>query len=537
MFEGSRAPRPRLLPAAAGRGRVAQRIDQRRSHQLLGSRADRRARARAVDGIGSHGLPAAGADRGEVREPARRRAERAAAELREPAVRPGADGDAGGALSARSSVSLDDDRRDRGSAGRAARRGARVLPALLPSGQRVARARRRHRSRRGARAGRARTSATSSPASRVEPVARRRGARRATCGIRFEDRVELPRLYLAWLTPAMFADGRRRARSGGRPARQRQDVAPLPAPRVRRADRDRRLGVAELARDGGLRRRSRRPRRRATRSPSSSARSSRRSRGSPPTGRPTTRSSAAACRPRRSSCSGCRRSAASAASRISSTPTTSSSATRRTSTRDLERYQVVHAGVAAGGGRALSRSRAPRDAQRRAARPRGARGARLGAGGRVVTRRPAAAVDRDRLPAPGPTRPFPFPAIEKSTLPNGLRVWTVRHTQVPLVAFTLLVRRGAARDPAGKEGLAAVTADMLDEGSGDRSAIEMHEALARHRRAARHRHRVRRDGRQRHRRSAASRERALAAARRHRRAPGAARATTSRACASCGCTG
>ena len=88
-------------------------------------------------------------------------------------------------------------------------------------------------------------------------------------------------------------------------------------------------------------------------------------------------------------------------------------------------------------------------------------------------------VDRDRLPVPGPTRNFPFPAIEKSTLPNGLRVWTVHHTQVPLVAFTLLIRRGASSDPAGKDGLAAVTADMLDEGSGDRSAIEMHEALAR----------------------------------------------------------
>lgn len=90
-----------------------------------------------------------------------------------------------------------------------------------------------------------------------------------------------------------------------------------------------------------------------------------------------------------------------------------------------------------------------------------------------------APADRSRLPEPGPTRAFAFPAIEKSTLPNGLRVWTVRHTQVPLVAFTLLVRRGAASDPVGKDGLAAVAADMLDEGSGSRSAIEMHEALAR----------------------------------------------------------
>jgi zinc protease len=88
-------------------------------------------------------------------------------------------------------------------------------------------------------------------------------------------------------------------------------------------------------------------------------------------------------------------------------------------------------------------------------------------------------ITRERLPEPGPTRLFTFPAIDKSALPNGLRVWTVRHPQVPLVALMLLVRRGAAWDPAGKEGLAAVTADMLDEGTGDRSAIDMHEAIAR----------------------------------------------------------
>jgi len=88
-------------------------------------------------------------------------------------------------------------------------------------------------------------------------------------------------------------------------------------------------------------------------------------------------------------------------------------------------------------------------------------------------------VDRSRLPEPGPARHFTFPAIHKSTLSNGLGVWTVYHPQVPLVSLMLLVRRGSAADPAGKEGLAAITADMLDEGSGDRSAIEIHEELAR----------------------------------------------------------
>jgi zinc protease len=55
----------------------------------------------------------------------------------------------------------------------------------------------------------------------------------------------------------------------------------------------------------------------------------------------------------------------------------------------------------------------------------------------------------------------------------------VSHPSVPVVTLMLLVRRGAADDPPGKEGLAALTVDMLDEGSEGRSAIQMHESLAR----------------------------------------------------------
>ena len=70
----------------------------------------------------------------EVRQPARRRAERAPAELREPPVRPRRHGARRGAVSAGSSVSLADDRRRRRPPRGAARRRARVLPDLLPSG-------------------------------------------------------------------------------------------------------------------------------------------------------------------------------------------------------------------------------------------------------------------------------------------------------------------------------------------------------------------------------------------------------------------
>src|SRR6185436_2827661 len=70
-------------------------------------------------------------------------------------------------------------------------------------------------------------------------------------------------------------------------------------------------------------------------------------------------------------------------------------------------------------------------------------------------------------------------AIRRETPAHGLRVWTVEHRQVPLVALLALVPAGASSDPAHQPGLAAITGDMLDEGAGDRSALEVHEAIGR----------------------------------------------------------
>jgi zinc protease len=89
------------------------------------------------------------------------------------------------------------------------------------------------------------------------------------------------------------------------------------------------------------------------------------------------------------------------------------------------------------------------------------------------------AVDRTKLPDTGALTPFQFPDIRRVTLENGLRVWTIEHRGVPLLSVLLLVRRGAAADPKGREGLAAITGDLLDEGCGDLDALALHEALGR----------------------------------------------------------
>ena len=88
-------------------------------------------------------------------------------------------------------------------------------------------------------------------------------------------------------------------------------------------------------------------------------------------------------------------------------------------------------------------------------------------------------IDRSRLPVPGPDPAFRFPEVRRCSLSNGLRVWTAEHRDVPILSFILLLASGSAEDPEGKAGLASLTADMLDEGSGSRSALDIEDALSR----------------------------------------------------------
>jgi len=82
-------------------------------------------------------------------------------------------------------------------------------------------------------------------------------------------------------------------------------------------------------------------------------------------------------------------------------------------------------------------------------------------------------VDRSKPPALGPAPQLKLPAIVKRTLSNSVPVWVVEAHEVPLAQVTLLLKSGSSNDPEGKFGLASLTAAMLDEGAGTRSALEI----------------------------------------------------------------
>jgi len=76
-------------------------------------------------------------------------------------------------------------------------------------------------------------------------------------------------------------------------------------------------------------------------------------------------------------------------------------------------------------------------------------------------------------PAPGPAPKLSVPTPAAQTLANGLQVVSVQRAGLPLVTAELLLRRGGELDPAGKAGLADLTATLLTKGAAGQSAPQI----------------------------------------------------------------
>ena len=85
--------------------------------------------------------------------------------------------------------------------------------------------------------------------------------------------------------------------------------------------------------------------------------------------------------------------------------------------------------------------------------------------------------DRSRAPSFGAKKAFGPPALGSARLANGLTVIVSERRDLPKVAVGLLVKSGAATDPSHLAGTAWMTAEMLDEGTTSRSALQIQAEL------------------------------------------------------------
>src|SRR5262249_55231288 len=74
--------------------------------------------------------------------------------------------------------------------------------------------------------------------------------------------------------------------------------------------------------------------------------------------------------------------------------------------------------------------------------------------------------------------PVQLPPVTRAKLKNGLTVLVLPTRRLPLVDLRLVSRAGAVNDPAGKEGVASLTADLLTQGAGPRNAQQIAEDIA-----------------------------------------------------------
>jgi zinc protease len=78
-------------------------------------------------------------------------------------------------------------------------------------------------------------------------------------------------------------------------------------------------------------------------------------------------------------------------------------------------------------------------------------------------------------PKPGPTRSYHFPGFHDEMLPSGIRLVTAPVAKLPVVTVLVVIDAGSTNDPTGKEGVAALTAGTLVEGSEQFGGAELAE--------------------------------------------------------------
>ena len=84
-------------------------------------------------------------------------------------------------------------------------------------------------------------------------------------------------------------------------------------------------------------------------------------------------------------------------------------------------------------------------------------------------------IDRSVQPSPAESRSFSPPSPQRHRLANGLEVMVLEKRGLPAVAFGLILKTGATRDPVTLPGLASLTTSMLQEGTTTRSSSQIAE--------------------------------------------------------------
>ena len=89
----------------------------------------------------------------------------------------------------------------------------------------------------------------------------------------------------------------------------------------------------------------------------------------------------------------------------------------------------------------------------------------------------AVQIERGSAPEAASRSSFTPPVPSRAALDNGMNILHLQRRGLPTVAFGLVVRSGAASDPAGSAGLAHLTTTMLPEGTRRRTSAQISDEM------------------------------------------------------------
>jgi zinc protease len=86
-------------------------------------------------------------------------------------------------------------------------------------------------------------------------------------------------------------------------------------------------------------------------------------------------------------------------------------------------------------------------------------------------------LDRSVKPALGPDPEVTIPKPWSSSLADGLKVWGISQTELPLVSYSISIDGGHKLDKVEKAGVASLLASMLNEGTKNKTPEELEDAI------------------------------------------------------------
>jgi zinc protease len=98
------------------------------------------------------------------------------------------------------------------------------------------------------------------------------------------------------------------------------------------------------------------------------------------------------------------------------------------------------------------------------------------AGEEVITKTPSK-IDRSVAPVPGPDPSLTMPQVWQTEAANGMKIYGIEQHELPLVTYSIVIKGGHILDDINKPGVARYTAQMLNEGTKNKTPEELEEEI------------------------------------------------------------